>query len=177
MVVTESLLTSLLIHDRPVNNIHFSHAADDLGSHSEELHRPLTSCLVVTHPLLTHYSPITHSLLRHHSIIATPTFTDTLFMLQIISGFTGKSYIDLWPAAILVGGVMLAIGCLTPEQALASIDWTVYITIAFAFGVSSAMENSQVAQAIADVFVALSKWWGHLIRNPTILVNCAGSCH
>jgi di/tricarboxylate transporter len=54
---------------------------------------------------------------------------------------------------------MLAIGCLTPEQALASIDWTVYITIAFAFGVSAAMERSQVAQAIADVFVALSKFW------------------
>ena len=52
---------------------------------------------------------------------------------------------------------MLMIGCLSADQALAAIDWSVYITIAFAFGVSAAMENSNVAQAIADVFVTISK--------------------
>lgn len=55
---------------------------------------------------------------------------------QIISGFTGVSYIDLWPAAILTAAAMLLVGCMNTDQALRSIDWTVYITVAFAFGVS-----------------------------------------
>lgn len=32
---------------------------------------------------------------------------------------------------------MLAIGCMNADQAVGAIDWTVYITIAFAFGVSA----------------------------------------
>jgi di/tricarboxylate transporter len=42
------------------------------------------------------------------------------------------------------------------EQARDSIDWTVYITIAFAFAFSTALENSNVAQGIADVFIDIS---------------------
>jgi Ni/Fe-hydrogenase subunit HybB-like protein len=32
---------------------------------------------------------------------------------------------------------MLLIGCMNSDQALEAIDWRVYITIAFAFGVSA----------------------------------------
>jgi di/tricarboxylate transporter len=77
---------------------------------------------------------------------------------QIIPGITGVNLIGLWSAAILTGGVMLLIGCLTPAQALASIDWPVYITIAFAFGLGTSMDKSGVARAIADIFVALSEY-------------------
>jgi len=36
---------------------------------------------------------------------------------------------------------MLFIGCMNADQAIGAIDWTVYITIAFAFGVSSGREQ------------------------------------
>uniref|UniRef100_A0A383WLM6 RCK C-terminal domain-containing protein n=1 Tax=Tetradesmus obliquus TaxID=3088 RepID=A0A383WLM6_TETOB len=82
--------------------------------------------------------------------------TAAMVATQIISGFTGTSNIDLWPAAILTAAAMLLIGCMTSDQAVEAIDWTVYITIAFAFGVSSAMERSKVAAAIASIFVKIS---------------------
>lgn len=41
-------------------------------------------------------------------------------------------------------------------QARDSIDWTVYVTIAFAFAFSTALENSNVAQGIADIFIDIS---------------------
>ncbi|GBF94386.1 sodium sulfate co-transporter [Raphidocelis subcapitata] len=56
----------------------------------------------------------------------------------------------MWVAVALAAAMVTT-------QALTSIDWTVYITVAFAFGVSSAMEKSKVAQAIASVFVTISK--------------------
>ena len=85
-------------------------------------------------------------------------------LLQVVSGFTGQSYIDLWPAAILTAAAMLAIGCMNANQAIQAIDWTVYITIAFAFGVSAAMDRSKVAQAIATLFVTISKYLCGVVR-------------
>ena len=41
-------------------------------------------------------------------------------------------------------------------QARASIDWTVYICIAFAFGMSTALEVTDVAQGIADIFTDIA---------------------
>lgn len=52
---------------------------------------------------------------------------------------------------------MLLSGCFNGKQARDSIDWRVYVTIAFAFAFSTAMETSGVAQAIADVFTDISE--------------------
>ena len=62
--------------------------------------------------------------------------------------------LDLFVAALLASGVMLATGCLTQEQARASVKWDVIVTIAAAFGISAAMEQSGVASAIATNLVA-----------------------
>lgn len=60
------------------------------------------------------------------------------FAAQVITGFLPRiTLIDLWPAAILTAAAMLLIGCMNSDQAIGAIDWTVYITIAFAFGVSA----------------------------------------
>jgi di/tricarboxylate transporter len=60
------------------------------------------------------------------------------FTAQVITGFLPTlTLIDLWPAAILTAAAMLLIGCMNSDQAVNAIDWTVYITIAFAFGVSA----------------------------------------
>jgi len=62
--------------------------------------------------------------------------------------------LDLFVAALLASGVMLATGCLTQEQARASVKWDVIVTIAASFGISAAMEQSGVANAIAKNLVA-----------------------
>ena len=48
---------------------------------------------------------------------------------------------------------MLATGCLTQNAARASVNWAVITTIAAAFGISAAMENTGVANAIATTLV------------------------
>jgi di/tricarboxylate transporter len=69
-----------------------------------------------------------------------------------------EDYIHLWPAAMLTSALMLAFKCLNGDQARSSIDWEVYICIAFAFGVSTAMEKTKVALAIAQLFVRISEY-------------------
>lgn len=53
---------------------------------------------------------------------------------------------------------MVRVELLVLRQARDSIDWTVYVTIAFAFAFSTALENSNVAQGIADIFIDISEW-------------------
>ena len=42
--------------------------------------------------------------------------------------------------------------CLSAEQARGAFDWEVYITIAFAFGISTAMEKTKVCEKIQSFF-------------------------
>jgi di/tricarboxylate transporter len=82
-----------------------------------------------------------------------------LSSLQIWAGAADANpeYINLFTAGILTAGLMLLTGCFNGKQARDSIDWRVYVTIAFAFAFSTAMETSNVAQAIADVFTDISE--------------------
>lgn len=68
--------------------------------------------------------------------------------------------LDLFVAALLASGVMLATGCLTQEQARAAVKWDVIVTIAGAFGISAAMEQSGVASAIASTLVSAGNGLG-----------------
>ena len=61
---------------------------------------------------------------------------------------------DLFVAALLASGVMLATGCLTQDAARGAVKWDVITTIAAAFGISAAMEQSGVAGAIATTLVS-----------------------
>ena len=56
--------------------------------------------------------------------------------------------------ALLASGVMLATGCLTQNAARASVNWNVITTIAAAFGISAALEETGVAGAIAETLVS-----------------------
>ena len=76
--------------------------------------------------------------------------------------------LDLFVAALLASGVMLATGCLTQEAARAAVKWEVIVTIAAAFGISAAMEQSGVATAIAQNLVAAGNALG--TGKPGILV-------
>ena len=64
--------------------------------------------------------------------------------------------IDLTVCAIVAAAGMVALGCLTPERARKAVKWDVIVTIACAFGLSNAMENSGVAEEFATVLVDLA---------------------
>ena len=63
---------------------------------------------------------------------------------------------------------MLATGCLTEEAARSAVKWEVIVTIAAAFGISAAMEQSGVASNIASTLVSAGNALG--TGEPGILV-------
>lgn len=57
-------------------------------------------------------------------------------IVAAIAGF------ELFVGAALAGGIMLLTGCLGGDAARAAVKWDVLVTIAAAFGISNAMENT-----------------------------------
>ncbi|GIL57892.1 hypothetical protein Vafri_13129 [Volvox africanus] len=82
-----------------------------------------------------------------------------MVLTQIIGGLKNREYIHLWPAAVLTAALMLITGCMNADQARKSIMWDVYLTIAAAFGVSAALENTGVAAKVANAIISI----GHRI--------------
>lgn len=81
---------------------------------------------------------------------------------QIYGSVIDSEVINLLTAGLLTAGLMLLSRCLNADQARNSIDWTVYVTIAFAFAFSTAMEKSKLAKAIAEIFITISESIGGL---------------
>jgi di/tricarboxylate transporter len=61
--------------------------------------------------------------------------------------------ISLLLSALLASILMVAFGILSQQEARDAINWDVYVTIASAFGLGSAMENSGVSSAMANFLV------------------------
>ena len=79
-----------------------------------------------------------------------------LCALAMISLYTA-GVMELFTAAVLAAAVMIASGTLTQQEARNAIKWDVIVTIAGAFGISRAMQNSGVAEAVAKKLVALGR--------------------
>eukprot|EP01025_Chloroclados_australasicus_P010269 TRINITY_DN140_c1_g1_i2.p1 TRINITY_DN140_c1_g1~~TRINITY_DN140_c1_g1_i2.p1 ORF type:complete len:897 (-),score=140.21 TRINITY_DN140_c1_g1_i2:813-3503(-) len=79
---------------------------------------------------------------------------------MVIVSQVSATGISLINAGILAAAVMLFTKCLSGDQARNSIKWDVYITIAAAFGVSNALEDSGGAKAIANLLVSIGKGLG-----------------
>ena len=62
---------------------------------------------------------------------------------------------SLLVAAILAAGVMIASGAMSQQEARDAIKWDVIVTIAAAFGLSKALQNSGVASFMAEQLVKL----------------------
>ncbi len=60
----------------------------------------------------------------------------------------------------LVAVCMVGFGCIAPGEARRSIEWQVLVTIAAAFGVGSALQNSGAAAAIAEAMFSSIHAWG-----------------
>jgi di/tricarboxylate transporter len=77
-----------------------------------------------------------------------------LFLVLILLMATGV--VSALLAAALVAVLMVGLGCISSGNARRSVEWQVLITIAAAFGVGTAMQNSGAAGAIAKAFVGLT---------------------
>ena len=67
---------------------------------------------------------------------------------------------NLMTASLSAAGLMMLTRCLTGEQARRSVDWTVLIAIAAAFGVAIALQKSGAAEVIAARIIELAAPFG-----------------
>ena len=77
-----------------------------------------------------------------------------MVLSQLVGVAFDRTFVELITAALITSAIMLMAQCLTGEQARASVKWDVIITVAAAFGVSTGIENSNVASLIADSLVS-----------------------
>ncbi len=80
-------------------------------------------------------------------------------------------------ASLSAAGLMLLTRCLTGEQARRSVDWTVLIAIAAAFGIAIALQKSGAAEVIASRIIDFAAPFGSvgvLVALYTITAVLAG---
>jgi uncharacterized protein with PhoU and TrkA domain len=82
-------------------------------------------------------------------------FFVSLVMILIVFAVSAVESLDqsLFVLSALVGIVMACLGVLTQQEARDAIQWDLYIVVASAFGVSTAMTNSGVAKGLATFLV------------------------
>jgi len=65
------------------------------------------------------------------------------------------NWMPILPLSFLLAAGLISIGCITPEQAWASIKYRVILTIMAAFGLGDALDNTDVADIIAAALVTV----------------------
>ena len=73
-------------------------------------------------------------------------------MIAMLALYTAKLG-SLFVFALLASMIMIIIGVLSEQEARDAVNWEIYITIACAFGIGTALTNSGVADKIANVLV------------------------
>ncbi|WP_417377301.1 SLC13 family permease [Gimesia maris] len=91
-----------------------------------------------------------------------------LFLALIFLMTTGL--VPTLVAATLCAVAMVAMGCISSGDARSSVEWQVLVTIAAAFGVGTALENSGAATAIATALVESTQIWGPIAALAVIYI-------
>jgi di/tricarboxylate transporter len=81
-----------------------------------------------------------------------------ILFLMVLVNATGS--MNLMVASLTAAGLMLLTRCLTGEQARRSLDWTVLIAIAAAFGIAIAIQKSGAAEVLASRIIDLAAPFG-----------------
>lgn len=76
-----------------------------------------------------------------------------LAVMVIVAGFEWLSMLN---AALVAGGLMVATGCCTANEARRSIDWEVLLVIGAAVGISKAMQTTGVADGLAHNVIGIA---------------------
>jgi len=74
-----------------------------------------------------------------------------LLVIMMVSGI-----VKIVVAAFLIAGLLVLTRCISVSDARRSVDWQILITIAAAFGLSKALENSGLVSIVAKFFVNLT---------------------
>jgi di/tricarboxylate transporter len=79
-----------------------------------------------------------------------------LLLFAILIALMTTGLVPTVVAATLVAVLMVAAGCISTGDARRSVEWQVLVTIAAAFGVGTALQNSGAATAVATALVNLT---------------------
>lgn len=91
-----------------------------------------------------------------------------LFVILIVLMTTGLVPIVISTALTAV--LMIALGCLSVNEARQSLDWQVLITIAASFAVGAALQNSGAATLVATYMVESTQTWGPIAALAAIYI-------
>jgi di/tricarboxylate transporter len=80
-----------------------------------------------------------------------------VMIVATMLGVYTAELIDLVVGGLLASFLMVAIGCLSEQEARDSINWEIYVIIGSAFGIGSGMLNSGLADILADFLVDVGK--------------------
>jgi len=83
-----------------------------------------------------------------------------LGLLAVLVVLMASGIIEIVTAAFLVAGLMVLFRCISITDARASVDWQTLITIAAAFGLGKALENSGLVEESAGAIVAFAGPYG-----------------
>lgn len=83
-------------------------------------------------------------------------------------GSATADVVNLLVCAMVASILMVAIGVVSEQEARDSVNWDVYVTIACAFGIGTALKNSGVAGGMATFLVGIGESVGLGGRNNFI---------
>ncbi|MBK1734184.1 SLC13 family permease [Halorhodospira abdelmalekii] len=90
---------------------------------------------------------------------AAPRHDRAWLALSILGGMlltVGLGWLSMLEGALLAGAAMIVGRCMTANTARHAVDWSVILTIAAAFGIGAAMEQSGLAHSIAGALLGLA---------------------
>ena len=79
--------------------------------------------------------------------------------MLLVSGFDFETA-PLLVCAVFTGVIMIAIGLLSPQEARDSIDWSLFVASATAFGISQSLTNSGLAEELANFLILVGESFG-----------------
>ena len=91
-----------------------------------------------------------------------------LFLILIVCMTTG--WVPIVVSTAVTAVLMIALGCLSPNEARRSVEWQVLVTIAASFGVGAALQNSGAATVIATAVVHSTEAWGPVAALAAIYI-------
>ena len=98
-------------------------------------------------------------------------------IIGLMLGSAALDVLSVFTAALLAAIAMVALQCMTPDQAFAAVHWRMLITMVAAFGLGAAMDNTRVSAWFAKVLVELTLPLGHIaILAAVFLATAFMSC-
>ncbi len=94
----------------------------------------------------------------------------SLVLFIVLIGLMTTGLVDILISTALTAVLMIALGCLSANEARKSIEWQVLITIAASFGIGTALQNSGAATVIASWVVESTQVWGPIAALAAIYI-------